>query len=165
MLDLLELLGLARSLMANPSPTDAELRRAVSSLYYAIFHTVLRAAALRFMGPGHEQSPGYTILYRSFDHGYMRTVCEALQASTLSRRYRTALNRTAASQGIRDFATAFTEFQDLRHDADYDPAARFLQADVVVLIDEAAVAIVAFDNAPADERTDVLALLMVKPRT
>ena len=100
----------------------------MSSLYYAIFHTVLRAAALRFMGPGHEQSPGYTILYRSFDHGYMRTVCEALQVSTFSRRYRTALNRKAASQGIRDFATAFVEFQDLRHDADYDPATRFLQA-------------------------------------
>jgi len=29
----------------QPPPTDAQLRRAVSTAYYAVFHTVLRAAA------------------------------------------------------------------------------------------------------------------------
>lgn len=39
---------------------------------------------MRFAGPGQEHSGVYAILYRSFDHGYIKLVCEALQKSTLS---------------------------------------------------------------------------------
>jgi hypothetical protein len=85
-----ELLALSRHLSTAADPidlTDARLRRAVSTAYYAVFHTILRAAALRFMGAGQENAAGYAILYRSFDHRHMKTVCEALDVSTLKDRY------------------------------------------------------------------------------
>lgn len=162
-----ELLDVVRFL-SDPNgptpPTDAHLRKAVSSAYYALFHTVLRAAAERFMGPGQERSPAYTILYRSFDHGEMRRVCEAIKASTLSRKYQDALGRTVLGTDIREFAALFPLLQDARHTADYDPRARFVVSDVATLLREVERAIEAFHAAPPAERTDVLALLMVRAR-
>jgi hypothetical protein len=43
-------------------PSDAQLRRAVSTAYYALFHKVVRAAAERFMGPAHENAAGFSLL-------------------------------------------------------------------------------------------------------
>ena len=54
-----EFLALARSLSAGSDglrPNDAELRRAVSTAYYALFHKVVHTAADRFMGPGQQNS-------------------------------------------------------------------------------------------------------------
>ena len=63
-----ELLGVAKLLsVTGPAPpTDAQLRRAASTAYYAVFHAVLRAAADRFMGAGQASAPGDAILYRGF---------------------------------------------------------------------------------------------------
>ena len=162
-----ELLAAVR-LLSDPngpaSPTDAQLRRAVSTACYTLFHTVLRAAAGRFMGPGHEQSPAYTILYRSFDHGEMRRVCEAIKGSTLNRRYQDALGRTGLGIGIREFAASFPVLQEARHIADYDPRLKLVVSDVTTMIREAERAIEAFHAAPPAERTDVLALLTVRAR-
>lgn len=162
-----DLLAAARRLSdasRQPPPTDAQLRRAVSTAYYAVFHTVLRAAAQRFMGPAQERTAGYALLYRSFDHRTMKTVCEALQVSTLKDRYKHHLRRTAVSQDIREFADAFTDLQEARHLADYDPTAAFQPADVSSLVDTAEVAMAAFDRVASDELADVLALLMVGAR-
>jgi len=82
-LDPLELLAVARLLAADAQPSEAQLRRAVSTAYYALFHKVLQAAAGRFMGLNKETSAGYSLIYRGFDHRNMRTVCEALDVSTL----------------------------------------------------------------------------------
>jgi hypothetical protein len=166
-LDPSDLLAVARVLLSvgAPSPPgQAQLRRAVSTAYYALFHKVLRTAAERFAGPGQEQSGAYAILYRSFDHGHMKRVCEDLQVSTLKDRIKGPLRRDAVSQDTRDFAGIFPSLQDIRHLADYDPTVRFLPSDVVSLIDSAEVAIEAFDRITADEQADVLALLMVRTR-
>jgi hypothetical protein len=162
--DSAELLILARRLSQgyeSAPPTDAELRRAVSTAYYALFHKVLRAAAARFMGRGQEGTAGFAILYRGFNHGLMKRVCEDLQGSTLKEKYQVRLKRTALSQDIRDFAATFPTLQELRHLADYDPSVQFLPSEVSDLVDAAAVAIDAFERAAPDEQADVLALLMV----
>lgn len=95
-----DLLLVARQL-ADPSgatpPNDAQLRRAVSTAYYAVFHTILQAAAERFMGPGQEHTGGYSLLYRSFNHGKMRAVCEKLGASALNQNTIAQLRRYAVS--------------------------------------------------------------------
>lgn len=164
--DPIDLLSVARRL-SEPSgsqPSDAQLRRAVSTAYYALFHKVLRAAAQRFMGLGKESSAGYAILYRSFDHLHMRMTCEALDVSTLKDKLKRQLGRDAVSQDMRDFANAFSALQEARHLADYDPRDQFLPSDVSSLIDAADFAMTAFDQADSDERTDVLALMMVKTR-
>jgi hypothetical protein len=150
--------------VGSPSQ-DAQLRRAVSTAYYALFHTVVRSAAQRFVGPDNESSAGYRLLYRSFDHGHMRRMCEALEVSTLSDRMKYQLRRNSVSQDMRDFASSFATHQKNRHLADYDPWPDFLVSDIASLVDEADNAMAAFENASADEQTDVLALLMVKVRS
>ena len=116
------------------------------------------------MGSGKETSAGYAILYRSFDHQHMRTICEALHVSTLKDKLKRQLGRSAVSQDMRDFANVFPALQEARHLADYDPQIQFLPSDVSSLIDAADVEIMAFDQADADERADILALMMVRTR-
>jgi hypothetical protein len=162
-----ELLATARLLARQSDPTppsDAQLRRAVSTAYYALFHKVLRTAAERFMGPGQTNTAGFALLYRGFDHRRMRSICEDLQVSTLKSTYVRHLRRQWVSQDLRDFAGAFPPLQEARHLADYDPVHQFLPSDVSSLIDTAEVAMEAFDRVAPDERTDILALLMVGTR-
>lgn len=162
--DLLAVARLLATVEDGTEPTGARLRRAVSTAYYALFHKVSRAAALRFMGPDQENSAGYIMIYRSFDHRHMKTVCQALQASTLKERFRNHLRRNAVSQDMRDFAEVFPELQEARHLADYDPAVAFLPEQVSALIDSATAAITAFDRVAPDELADILALMMVRTR-
>jgi len=58
----------------NAPATDASIRRAISSAYYALFHVILRAAAERFAGAGHETSAVFALIYRNFDHRRMADV-------------------------------------------------------------------------------------------
>jgi hypothetical protein len=129
-----------------------------------VFHKILCAAAHRFMGPGHEATAAYGILYRSFDHRHMNMVCEALKAPTLRDKFKRQLHRTVVSQDVRIFADNFSALQDARHLADYDPATRLLPSDVVSLIDDAVAAMAAFDRITPEEQAEVLALMMVRIR-
>jgi hypothetical protein len=144
--------------------SDARLRRAVSTAYYALYHKVVRAAAERFLGLGEEKSPAYTLLYRSFDHRHMRAICESLNVSTLNVRLQMQLGRTAMSQDLRDFASTFPTLQQARHRADYDPSVRFNVEDVFDLIAASEAAAWAFERVDIEERTDVLALMIAKTR-
>ena len=163
-----EFLDVARSL-ASPastrSPSDVELRRSVSTAYYAVFHTILAAAAERFVGTRPARSSGYTILYRSFDHGRMRRICEDLVKPALSRDLRRQLGRPSVHAEVRAFAWNFTVLQRRRHSADYDPSTAFEQDDALIPIEEAACAIAGFDRVPDNERTDVPALLLTGGRS
>jgi hypothetical protein len=161
-----ELLSVARLLLnaGTTPPSDAHLRRAVSTAYYAVFHKILRAATERFMGPNQEASAGYRMLYRSFDHRHMKAVCDALDVATLKDTLKRQMGREAVSQDMRNFANAFPVLQEARHLADYDPTAFFQQADVASLIDAADFAMANFDRAAPEEQTDVLALMMVRAK-
>jgi hypothetical protein len=140
------------------------MRRAVSTAYYALFHKVLAAGASRFMGAGTEHSPGYSILYRSFAHGRIKTVCEALDVASLGRNLARQLGRNSVSADMREFASHFVSLQNARHTADYDPGAEFARSDVERLLDAAEIAIAAFDRCNPDEQADVLALMLSNPR-
>ena len=162
-----DLIAVARLLSnegAPVPPSQAQLRRAVSTAYYALFHKILRTTADLFIGKDQEHSGAYAILYRSFDHGHMKRTCEDLQVSTLKDRTKGLLRRSLVSEDTRDFAGSFPALQEVRHLGDYDPTARFRPSDVASLIDSAEVAIEAFDRITPDERADILALLMVRSR-
>ena len=117
------------------------------------------------MGAGSEHTAGFALFYRGFGHRPIREICEVLQASTMKQRYQYALRRQAVSQEARDFAGAFPALQDARHSADYDPAVEFDLPLVSYFIDEAEVAIDAFDRIPPQERADILALMLVGARS
>jgi len=116
------------------------------------------------MGDGQEASAGYAILYRGFQHGEMKRVCEEIDKATLNRPYRTCLKMNAVSRDMRDFAKAFVDLQAQRHAADYDPTVKFEASDVTSLIDAAELAIASFERTTKQERADILALLLVGVR-
>jgi hypothetical protein len=161
------LLAVARLLLDETTApaSDSQLRRAASTVYYALFHKILRSAAERFAGPGKDSSAAYGLIYRSFDHGRMKEVCLKLGKRPLNETLRRQLRCDMIGQDMRDFANAFPGVQEFRHLADYDPAAVFEVADVQDLIETVEFAIAAFDRAKPPEQADILALFMVKPRS
>src|SRR5579864_8426292 len=69
-----DLLSLARELVdRNPAaPVDADLRRGVSTAYYALFHLLVHEATTRLVAPVALRPR----VARSFDHRVMRIVCD-----------------------------------------------------------------------------------------
>ena len=159
--DVAKLLAAAEQSVA---PSDAQLRRSVSTAYYALFHTVLRAGATVFSLPQGSNGSGYAILYRSFDHGRMKRVCDEIAKPALSPSMRRTLRRPAIYHRLRAFATAFVSLQQSRHVADYDPHVVLQIDDATEAIDEAERAIDDFIGSPPDEVFDVLALLLAGGR-
>ena len=86
-------------------PTQARLRRAVSTAYYAMFHCLAAAAADLFIG--RQRTPAWHRVYRALDHGRARSEC--LQRQTI-REY---------PAEIRKFAEVFVALQKARQQADY----------------------------------------------
>jgi hypothetical protein len=116
------------------------------------------------MGVGNEAWPGYALIYRGFNHGRMKSICVSIDVATLNPSLQRQLKTTAVSQDMRDFATGFLALQEARHRADYDPHAVFVHSDAVDLVDQAELAVQAFDRALREEQTDVLALMLVSAR-
>ena len=164
MLDPKELHVLAVSLWNAPNPTDAELRRAVSTVYYAVFHTIAQAAADLFVGSHMRNAAAYAVLYRSFDHGHMARTCRDLQSQTLAAKYQRILGLLRLSDETRGFARGFPRLQQERHLADYDPNREFDPSNVLGLIKEAEFVLENFWKIADDEKRAVLALMMVRIR-
>jgi uncharacterized protein (UPF0332 family) len=152
--------------LAGPdgTATDAGVRRALSSAYYALFHDVVRAATNQFLGSDRKGSAGYAIIYRAFSHTRMKKVFGDLNRAQLSPRYQQVLGRKSVSSDLRQFAKVFLEAQDKRNFADYDPDAKFSAAEVGSLIVDVENALGIFEKSAADERIDILALLLVSLR-
>ncbi len=157
-----ELLDAAKSLaLPQAGPVnDGQIRRSISTAYYALFHTVLKAGADRFFGTQEPRRAGYAIVYRSFDHGRMKRVCEEAARSILTPAVQRQLKRTSFHRDLRDFANSFVVLQASRHGADYDPDVLFDQDDASAAIDRTERAIASFAAAPDDERSDLLALML-----
>ena len=161
------LISLARTLAegaGTEKPTDAHLRRSISTAYYAVFHTVLRAAADRFVGGDQVSTVAYAVVYRSFDHRHMREMCNRLRVSVLKDKYRHLFERDALSLEARQFATAFPLIQDARVRADYDPQINILDSDAHSTVDAAEAAMAVFNDIAWPEKADLLALLMTDAR-
>ena len=102
-----DLLNLARELVSrNPAaPIEADLRRGVSTAYYALFHLLVHEATTRLVVP-------VTIRPRvagSFDHRVMRVVCQEYAK-------------------VKPNAAEFVALQQARYQADYEIAATITQA-------------------------------------
>ncbi|MCJ2012534.1 hypothetical protein [Methylobacterium sp. J-076] len=164
MLDPCELLGLARELAERRSARDGELRRSISTSYYALFHATLKAAAERFVGPAEGEAPAYGLLYRGYSHARMKDICLSIERPNLARRYQQILGRRTVSDATREFAESFHRLQALRHVADYNPQVVFRPADALDACDSADRATQALARIDGAELTDILALLLVDSR-
>jgi hypothetical protein len=66
------------------APRQVDLRRAISSAYYAVFHAVLAAAADEFVGRARRAETAYGLVYRRIDHGALRELCAELNRPSLA---------------------------------------------------------------------------------
>jgi uncharacterized protein (UPF0332 family) len=151
-----DLIATARELtgVAKGKPRQSNLRRAVSTTYYALFHGLARSCAdLLVGGAGSARSaPAWKQAYRALEHGPVKAAC---QNSGLLAKF---------PQEIQDFANVFVQMQAKRHNADYDPEARFYKSAVLNDIDTVEAVIAAFDKAPVKDRRAFAVLVMLKLR-
>ena len=151
-----DLLAAARQLAGAPSgtsPSQASLRRAVSTTYYALFHCLAENCADMLVGvSGSGQSrPAWHQAYRALEHG------RAKQRADQDRLRR-------FPQEIQDFAKWFAEMQERRQTADYDPSASFTQSGVIEDIDLAEQRIAQFRQAPERDRRAFAAYVLMPLR-
>lgn len=141
--------------LANASPKrprQAELRRAVSTAYYALFHVLAREAADLLVGVGAERpDKAWAQVYRSLQHGDAKNAC-------------TQVENLKFSGHIVDLAKAFIALQELRHRADYDPEYRLQRADAITAIELAESAVERLKAASRKERRAFMVLLIFKRR-
>jgi len=112
------------------NPSQASLRRAVSTAYYALFHLLVEAAALRWNGSPEAQ----TGMQRGFQHGAMKSVSK--QFMNQSWRDWHGIQQPVPL-GIREVASAFVDLQDERHAADYDNHEQWTTTDVEKILETA----------------------------
>jgi len=146
-------------------PKQANLRRAVSSAYYAVFHYLVHEACCVQIGTQHNQAAYRHVLGRAFSHTVMNQACRSFGGGTLKDAAIKGLPRNPAGNyvipnEIQDIAKTFVELQEKRHLADYDLTERFRRSDVLALIQQVQSDVEQFATlAPSDDRRFFLACL------
>ena len=133
-------------------PTDEHVRRAVSNIYYALFHALAESNASALIGPPGDAltAAAWSRVYRGLDHATARR--ELLR------------HRQEFSIQARDFADAFADMQQLRHEADYDHNAAIAINQVSARLDEAEATILNYLQSALSERTYIATLTLIRPR-
>ncbi len=120
------LLDLAKRLVGPaPGAVEADLRRGISTAYYALFHLLIKEAMTNFVS-----DPVFrTKVGRAFQHGPMRSVCDKYNPAKPDKN--TGQFTTQEGQGfpsqviapdVREIAATFIALYDAREKADYDDA-------------------------------------------
>ncbi len=143
---------------------QADLKRAISTAYYALFHFVLRAVADEFVGARQRRSSRYALVYRSIDRRALRDVSVEAGKKRASQRYAPYVPEGGFGPKLGLFSDALSELREKRHAADYDPSARFTASDAKEAIDTARDAIRQFGDADEEQRKMYLSLLLCPPR-
>jgi uncharacterized protein (UPF0332 family) len=151
-----DLIEVATVLVENnhKRPTQACLKRAISSLYYAIFHSLARSCANSFIGGAIAgvATPAWQRTYRSLDHGAAKKA------------FQNTGQIAAYSDEIRAFCVTFVRMQQRRHDADYDPYSRFRKSEVLADLQQVKEAISKFERCKLSERRAFAAYALLKTR-
>src|ERR1700694_494605 len=98
-----DLLNLAKELVnRNPAaPVEADLRRGVSTAYYALFHLLVHEATNRLVAVADLRGR----VARSFDHRVMRQVCQDYAALTPNAAGQLVIAGEVVPPGIQNIAT------------------------------------------------------------
>jgi len=155
-----------RLIVPSPAgaPRQVDLRRAISSAYYGLFHATLIAAADHFVGATKRSTPKYALVYRSVNHRSLRSLGSQIIKPTLPTNFVPYGPRNAFGADIRAFAAAVVELQEKRHAADYDPLIRAESSDALLAVSVARSAGARLNRAGGRRRIAFLTLLLFPPR-
>ena len=151
MIDPQELIDACRKLLAPP-PSDADIRRAISTAYYALFHTLAASNAELIAGQPSSviSEHAWERTYRRLEHGRARNNLRA--------------DRNLLSQSGDDFVALFIEAQGYRLQADYDPNAPVNLSLAANIVTRAGAAVRSFVQLTEEERRFLAAQSMFDNR-
>ena len=129
-------------------PTEADLRRAVSTAYYALFHCLAGTAADLLTG----SSSGSPQVYRALEHGRARSAC---QQQDVMRTFPTK---------VRTFGDTFVDLQKARQQADYAHEGEYSKPDALDVIDTVEDVINDFEQADIGDRRSFAVHVLFKRR-
>jgi len=123
-------------------PRQAELRRALSTAYYAMFHCVAKAYADTLNGAtkSKRNDKAWVQAYRSLSHTQVFSCCRRKDI------------QKDFSPEMNNFRKIFNRFQTERNNADYNPNETFYRSQVLLDIDYAEGAINKFKKSKLSER-------------
>ena len=135
-------------------PRQADLRRSVSTAYYALFHGLAELAASRLVGTTStaQKSAVWTRVYRELNHLTAKKACGRPEIQD-------------CSTELAQFLVAFPRLQELRHQADYNPEVRYLQVEALSAADEAERGLAGLQGAPRDEQLNFITLALGMTRS
>ncbi|MGU3283539.1 hypothetical protein [Methylobacterium mesophilicum] len=149
-----ELLGTARRL-AKASvgrPRQSDLKRAISTAYYALFHALARDCADRLAGTGRDRpDKAWRHTYRALNHGDARSACKQLRS-------------LGFPNDLIRVGDVFQGLQVQRHSADYDPTHRVTRADALTAIAQAEDGIAKLEATASKDRIAFAVQLLLKQR-
>ena len=152
-----ELLQQASELAHKNNPNQADLRRSVSSAYYALFHLLIFETIAHWSLDSSRNALG-----RMFDHAVMKRVSNRLSDTRL---FPFIKEDPSVVQNLKTVAQIFVELQDKRHIADYDNATFWTLTETLSTVLRASRAF-ALWKLIGNERIaqDYLVALLIKPR-
>ena len=135
-------------------PDPVELKRAVSTIYYALFHALAQCVADRLAGPTTiaRNRPAWVQAYRCLNHGSTRNQCNR----------KDEIKRFPSE--VQAFATMFVNMQKRRNEADYDPKASFARVQVVQWVHQAELAVANFNRVSTTELREFAVYVALPPR-
>ena len=154
----LDLIASARRLLGKtrrgPS-RQSDLKRAISTAYYAMFHALCWNCADCLIGKtqSSRSKHAWRQAYRAVEHGFSKNQCK---------------NKSILEQfpkEIEDFANQFVALQEKRHQADYDPFSRFTRNDVITSIEAAEIGIRKLQAATIKDKRAFAAWTAMKNRS
>jgi len=152
-----DLLHQARRLAtrAPRRPKQADLRRAVSSAYYALFHLLLDEATKHLLR-GRGQAQYRKGLARAFAHSEMKAASRAVLGGTLP-----VFGPVQVSTDLHTVAEAFVVLQEARHQADYDLTVPFTKTHTLKLVEQAEDAFAAWSQVKRQPLAYLYLLLLL----
>ena len=148
------LLITARKLAKTTSqrPRQDDLKRAISTAYYALFHEVAWTNADRLIGASaNRPRQAWRRTYRALNHNDAFKACGQLRQMRFP-------------AGLVRVGDAFRSLQEQRHKADYDPTHRVTLADARDAIRSAENAIATLKAADRKDQTALAAQVLFKAR-
>lgn len=144
---------------ANGAPRQANLRRAISTAYYALFHAIVTDVADQIAGAGQRSSPQYAMVYRSVAHRDVSDLCTSILKPNLPDKYKPFQPPGGFGADLLAVANAFTDLQEKRHSADYDPLYRVTASDAALTLEAGRAAFNLWRNLPRARRRLFILLL------
>lgn len=139
-------------------PNSADVRRAVSNAYYALFHHITDGAIDLLLGKSVDLVVrGY--FSRSFNHGTMKNVCEKVEKGASPDRNKAIIESLPGkrfSGPIIEIAKNFVILQKARHDADYAINYNYRLVDAKSELNMAIATITSFELAKQNSPDELL---------